>query len=51
VQIELTVQDYRSIGGEPVRIVVGGGGFTSLVGVNNAGKSNLLRLIYELRQV
>jgi ABC-type cobalamin/Fe3+-siderophores transport system ATPase subunit len=46
--IELTVKNYRCVGDEPVRIRIADG-FTALLGVNNSGKSSLLRIPYELR--
>jgi ABC-type cobalamin/Fe3+-siderophores transport system ATPase subunit len=48
LDVELAVRNYRCFGDEPARIRITDG-FTALVGVNNSGKSSLLRLPYEIR--
>ncbi len=48
--IELEVHNLRSFTGKPARLELDGG-FTALVGINNAGKSSLLRMFWELRPV
>lgn len=49
--IEITLKNYRCFKADnPARIEVRRG-FTAFVGPNNAGKSTLLRLFYELRYV
>jgi recombinational DNA repair ATPase RecF len=48
--IELSVRNYRCFGDEPSRIRISDG-FTALIGINNSGKSSLLRLPYELRRL
>ena len=48
--IDLEIKNYRSYSdADPGRIRIADG-FTAIVGPNNAGKSSLLRLIYELRE-
>jgi hypothetical protein len=47
---EVTVSNYRCFSDKPVRFALKGG-LQSFVGVNNSGKSCLLRLFYELRTV
>src|SRR6267142_572545 len=50
-EIRLTVKNYRCFPAQrPARLTLRPG-FTSLIGVNNAGKSTLLKLMYELRDV
>ncbi len=46
--VELTLRNYRCFGPEPVTLAIRDG-FTGLVGLNNGGKSTLLRVLYELR--
>jgi ABC-type cobalamin/Fe3+-siderophores transport system ATPase subunit len=48
MDIEMTLRNYRSIGedGATVRFR---DGFTALVGMNNSGKSSILRAVWELR--
>lgn len=49
--VEMTVRNYRCFADdEPLRIQLGSG-FTALLGPNNCGKSTILRLFYELRDV
>lgn len=47
--LALEIRDYRSFIGEPVRLEFPRTGFLGLIGTNNAGKSSLLRLFFELR--
>src|SRR5262249_50303432 len=49
-EITLTVRNYRCFSGAaPATFTMSPGGLTAFVGTNNAGKSMLLRLFYELR--
>src|SRR6267143_5101234 len=49
MEIEITLKNYRCFpDSNPARITLREG-FTSFVGVNNAGKSSLLKFFYELR--
>jgi len=50
LDVEISVRNYRCFGDEPVRIRISDG-FVALVGTNNSGKSSLLRLPYELRNL
>ena len=51
MQVELEIKNYRCFEGtKPARIIIQPG-FTALVGVNNSGKSSLLRFFYEFRQL
>ncbi len=50
VDVEITVSNYRCFSDTPVRFALKNG-LQSFVGVNNSGKSCLLRLFYELRNV
>jgi AAA15 family ATPase/GTPase len=50
VDVEVTVSNYRCFADTPVRFALKKG-LQSFVGVNNSGKSCLLRLFYELRSV
>jgi ABC-type cobalamin/Fe3+-siderophores transport system ATPase subunit len=50
LDVELNLRNYRCFGDEPARIRIGDG-FTALTGVNNSGKSSLLRALYEIRQL
>lgn len=50
MDIEISLQNYRCFGDEPVSIRIKDG-FTALVGTNNSGKSSLLRMPYELRSL
>jgi ABC-type cobalamin/Fe3+-siderophores transport system ATPase subunit len=46
--VELRLRNYRCFGEEPVHLRLTDG-FTALVGLNNGGKSTLLRALYEMR--
>ncbi len=48
MDIEVSLRNYRCVGDSPASIRYRDG-FTALVGVNNSGKSTLLRLPYEVR--
>jgi ABC-type cobalamin/Fe3+-siderophores transport system ATPase subunit len=48
IDVELIIRNYRCFGDEPARLRISDG-FTALVGVNNSGKSSMLRLLYEIR--
>ncbi|HXW18737.1 MAG TPA: AAA family ATPase [Candidatus Acidoferrales bacterium] len=49
MEIEVVIKNYRCFpDSEPARLILAKG-FTALVGVNNSGKSSLLRFFYELR--
>lgn len=51
MRIELTLKNYRCFpDSSPARIIIEDGKWTALVGVNNSGKSSLLRFFYEFRQ-
>lgn len=51
ISFDVEIKNYRCFADEkPVHISMGRG-FTALVGVNNSGKSSLLRLFYELRNL
>src|SRR2546426_12847593 len=48
--IDITIKNYRRFpDSSPARLQFGG--FAALVGVNNAGKSSLLRFFYEFRDL
>lgn len=47
---KVTVRNYRCFGYEPQEIEISDG-FTALIGLNNSGKSALLRMFYELRPI
>jgi predicted ATPase len=50
LRIELTLKNYRCFpDSSPARIVIEDGKWTAFVGVNNSGKSSLLRFFYEFR--
>lgn len=50
MEIELTIKNYRCFpDSRPARLTIKPG-FTSLIGVNNSGKSALLKFFYEFRQ-
>ncbi len=50
MDIELTIKNYRCFpDAEPARLTITEG-WTALIGPNNAGKSALLRMVFELRQ-
>jgi energy-coupling factor transporter ATP-binding protein EcfA2 len=49
MDISLTIYNYRSFGdADPARVKIRKG-FVAFTGVNNAGKSNLIRFLYEFR--
>src|SRR5579859_6577790 len=49
MKLEITIKNYRCFSDEkPVKLVLDNG-FVALVGVNNSGKSSLLRFFYEFR--
>lgn len=51
MEINLSIDNYRCFpAGKPVRIKLKKG-FSAFVGVNNAGKSSLLKFFYELRPI
>ncbi len=50
MDVEVTVRNYRCFSDTPVRFSLRRG-LQALVGVNNSGKSCLLRLFYELRNI
>src|SRR4051812_2217388 len=50
MDVEVTVSNYRCFPDTPVRFALKKG-LQAFVGVNNSGKSSLLRLFYELRQI
>jgi len=51
MQVELTLKNYRCFSdAKPARISIQNG-FTAFVGVNNSGKSSLLRFFYEFRDL
>lgn len=51
MQIELTLRNYRCFPDtRPMRISLGGG-LTAFIGVNNSGKSSLLKFFYEFRDI
>jgi len=48
-QVKITLRNYRCFADEHPTTILIGPGFTAFVGQNNAGKSSLLKLFYELR--
>lgn len=51
MEINLTIKNYRCFGdAKPARIQIGPG-FTAFVGMNNAGKTALLRFFFEFRSL
>jgi predicted ATPase len=51
MQVEITIKNYRCFSdSKPARIVLRKG-FTAFVGVNNSGKSSLLKFFYEFRDL
>jgi hypothetical protein len=50
MDVEVTVSNYRCFSDAPVRFGIKKG-LHAFVGVNNSGKSSLLRLFYELRSI
>ena len=52
MQIELTLRNYRCFPDtRPMRISLGGGLTAFFIGVNNSGKSSLLKFFYEFRDL
>jgi predicted ATPase len=51
LEFDLTISNYRCFSREKPATIHFKPGFTSFVGVNNAGKSALLRFLFEFRQV
>ena len=49
MRIEITLKNYRCFSDEKPATFVIGNGFTAFIGVNNSGKSSLLRFFYEFR--
>ena len=49
MEIQLTIENYRCFSSEHPASFTLGCGFTALVGVNNSGKSSLLKFFYEFR--
>ena len=51
MNIDLILKNYRCFpDSDPARLTIGDG-WTAFLGVNNAGKSAILRLIYEFRRI
>src|SRR5258708_4145639 len=51
MEIELTIKNYRCFSDEkPARILIKPG-FTAFLGINNSGKSSLLKFFYEFRNL
>jgi len=51
MHVEITIKNYRCFpDSKPAKIVLQKG-FTSFVGINNSGKSSLLKFFYEFRQL
>lgn len=51
LKIDLTIKNYRSFSeNNPAKISIRNG-VTSLIGINNSGKSSLLKLFYEFRDI
>src|SRR6266849_3839293 len=51
MDIELTIKNYRCFSDEkPARILIKPG-FTAFLGINNSGKSSLLKFFYEFRNL
>jgi predicted ATPase len=51
MDIRIKIENYRCFSAEhPVEVTLGSG-FTAFVGVNNSGKSTILRMFFELRQM
>lgn len=46
--MKITIKNYRGFGNQPQEFEIREG-FTALIGLNNVGKSSLLKLFYELR--
>lgn len=50
MQVEIEIKNYRCFSGRPVKILLKPG-FISFIGVNNVGKSTLLRFFFEYRNL
>jgi ABC-type cobalamin/Fe3+-siderophores transport system ATPase subunit len=50
VDVEITLQNYRVFGDDPAKFRIADG-FTCFVGPNNSGKSSILRLFHDMREV
>jgi AAA15 family ATPase/GTPase len=51
MDVEITLKNYRCFSDEqPARFVIRNG-FSALVGINNSGKSTILRFFYEFRRL
>ena len=51
MQIDITIKNYRCFpDSKPVQLSLRNG-FTSLVGINNSGKTSLLRFFFEFREL
>ena len=51
MQVDLTIKNYRCFSDQsPARLSLQSG-FTAFVGMNNSGKSTLLRFLYEMRGI
>src|SRR5690348_2464597 len=51
MDIELTIKNYRCFSdAKPARINIKQG-FTALIGINNSGKSSILKFFYEFREL
>ncbi|MFF5307231.1 ATP-dependent endonuclease [Streptomyces sp. NPDC013161] len=48
LDVEIRIKNYRCFGDEPTVLRIRDG-FTAFVGINNSGKSSLLRFLYEIR--
>lgn len=51
MQIEITIKNYRCFPNSNPATILLQKGFTSFVGVNNSGKSTLLKFFYEFRHI
>ncbi len=52
MDVEITVKNYRCFADQkPATFALRSNGFTGFVGVNNSGKSSLLKMFFELRDV
>ena len=51
MQVKITIKNYRCFSdSNPARIVIRNG-FTAFIGINNSGKSSLLKFFYEFRNM
>lgn len=51
MQVKITIKNYRCFSdSNPARIIIRNG-FTAFIGINNSGKSSLLKFFYEFRNV